>query len=164
MPAAPPLRHRDHLRQHSAVPRGPNEVELPRSGLVGSWAAGQVPAVGVRGIEAQGRHAVERGGHEAPVFAEQGEPLEARGLAGGPQLLDRPGGGLGAAEILDEPVDLVDEEHGLPVDLQVARMLEVGLDPIGDEVVEEVALVSHASDAVGLVLPQQRELHLLRDG
>ena len=122
-----------------------------------------MPAVGERRVDAEIPHPVERGGHKPTVLAEQREAGEARGPAGGPHRLDRPHRRLQAAEVADEALRLVDEEHRFAVDLQVVGPLEEGLDPIWHHVVEQIALIGHAAHALGLVLPQDRERHRVGD-
>ena len=98
---------------------------------------------------------------ESAVFAQEVQPGEARVPARLAHPLERLVHLLHAAQVLHEELRAVDEQHRLVVDLQVARMLEVVLDPEGQQVGHQVPLVRHAGFAARLVLPHDRELHLV---
>jgi len=123
-------------------------------------AVGGVPAVGEGVVEAAGMDLLQPVRVAAAILAQKGQAIEA-GLAAG--LAHHIEGGLHlllAPERLTQVIQMVDEEERLVVELQVARMLEVVLDPERQEIRHQVGLVGDAGLSARLVFPHDRELQL----
>ena len=130
-------------------------------GLLRRRVVRDVPAIGERVVEAELLHEAQMFGVEPAVLAQEIQPVEARVPARLPHPVERLGHVLDAAQVVDEELRPVDEQQRLVVDLQVAGVLEVVLDPEGQEVRHQVALVGDAALSASLVLPHDGELHLV---